>query len=275
MPRIVAGGEVLPALRDAARDANCDSIIAAGGDGTVSAAAALAVHHEKMLGILPAGTMNLAARALGMPLDLDQAVTSLANSVAARCDIATVNGRPFLHHVSFGLHPRIVRQRAQYRFGSRFGKMLAGVRATLAIIGQSRALKVRIGRGSVLSAGRFSLLAISNNPFAEGHLPYPDRLDRGLLGVYSAEVLAPVAAMRLAADLVVGSWSANPDLKVASVTEIEFEIVSRRGAVSAVVDGELVRLAPKISIRSRPGALRVLIPEHASGIAAGVVARSA
>ncbi|GAB3621350.1 diacylglycerol kinase family protein [Glutamicibacter endophyticus] len=52
-----------------ALDAGCDTIVAAGGDGTIRAAAEVIEHSEATLGILPLGTGNLLARNVDIPLD--------------------------------------------------------------------------------------------------------------------------------------------------------------------------------------------------------------
>ncbi|MEH0070952.1 diacylglycerol kinase family protein [Pannonibacter sp. Pt2-lr] len=49
-------------LQRIAGDPATEVILAGGGDGTISAAAAMAYHSGKVLGVLPAGTMNLFAR---------------------------------------------------------------------------------------------------------------------------------------------------------------------------------------------------------------------
>src|SRR4051794_19856397 len=67
--RVVEGGALVAELKRAARDA--DILLAGGGDGTVSAAAAIAYEKGIPLAVLPAGTMNLFARSLSMPLNLE------------------------------------------------------------------------------------------------------------------------------------------------------------------------------------------------------------
>ena len=67
---IVSSDELEQAL-DKAAAGRADVVLAGGGDGTVSAAAARLMDKKKALAILPAGTMNLFARSLGLPLTLD------------------------------------------------------------------------------------------------------------------------------------------------------------------------------------------------------------
>ena len=55
-----------------------DTVIVGGGDGSLSAAVAAFVATDKVLGVLPFGTMNLLARDLGMPPDPREAVAALA-----------------------------------------------------------------------------------------------------------------------------------------------------------------------------------------------------
>src|SRR5579871_6300559 len=63
--RVVAGRDLIAELKRAARDA--ELLLAGGGDGTVSAAAAIGQANGVALAALPAGTMNLFARSLGIP----------------------------------------------------------------------------------------------------------------------------------------------------------------------------------------------------------------
>ena len=55
-----------------------DAVVVGGGDGTISAAAGVAVDGHIVLGVLPLGTFNHFARDLGMPTELPVAVATLA-----------------------------------------------------------------------------------------------------------------------------------------------------------------------------------------------------
>ena len=75
---VVDGAGVEEALTMAASAQGVDVVMAGGGDGTVSAAAGILRDSDKALAIIPAGTMNLFARGLGVPLGLDEAVAAFA-----------------------------------------------------------------------------------------------------------------------------------------------------------------------------------------------------
>ncbi len=100
--RPVAGADIETALQEAADEPDCDVILAGGGDGTISAAAAIAWKSGKTLAVLPAGTMNLYARTLGVPLDIYAGLDALASATPRKADIGTANGRPFVHQFSIG-----------------------------------------------------------------------------------------------------------------------------------------------------------------------------
>lgn len=57
--RVVEGKDVVSALEKAAAMRSVDVVLAGGGDGTISAAAAVLMNRKTALAILPAGTMNL------------------------------------------------------------------------------------------------------------------------------------------------------------------------------------------------------------------------
>jgi diacylglycerol kinase family enzyme len=258
---VITGGEDLEnALRTAFADESHEGVLAGGGDGTISAAAALALEHDKMLGVIPAGTMNLYARALGTPLEINQAVDSLAAGMPGVSDIATANGRPFLHQYSVGMHPRVVRQRNRYTFTSRFGKMGASVLAALDAISRPLRFLVEIELDGNVIEARASSVAVSNNPYGEGHLPYPDKLDQGKLGVYLVGPLSITDQAKLLADLALGTWRANGAMEEFTATSVALRFPDLRRAGLALMDGELVVLEREVELRILKGALKVLLP---------------
>ena len=80
-------------------------VAAAGGDGTLGPAAALAAHLDVPLAVIATGTANDLARALDLPLDdLDAALRLAATgSRTRRVDLAYAGRTPFLNASSCGL----------------------------------------------------------------------------------------------------------------------------------------------------------------------------
>lgn len=91
-------------------DANYDTIIIMGGDGTVSEL----IHSLKdkqnkpNIGIIPTGTVNNIARGLGIDTNLNRAVEGLVNSVEKVIDVGRINDQLFLSSVSAGSIPENV-----------------------------------------------------------------------------------------------------------------------------------------------------------------------
>ncbi|MCS1352043.1 YegS/Rv2252/BmrU family lipid kinase [Mechercharimyces sp. CAU 1602] len=81
-----------------------DVVIAAGGDGTIHEVInGLSVLDQRpQLGIIPGGTSNDFARALGLPRDLLQATEVLGKGSGKKVDIGKVNGRYFLNVAAAG-----------------------------------------------------------------------------------------------------------------------------------------------------------------------------
>ncbi len=99
-------GRIARQLEQAALD-RPDMIVAAGGDGTISAAAATAREIGVPLGIVPLGTMNLLARDYDIPLDVDAALDVIARGHARPVAAASLDGHLFLHSAFIGMPVRI------------------------------------------------------------------------------------------------------------------------------------------------------------------------
>jgi diacylglycerol kinase family enzyme len=111
--RPIARGHTPGAAARAAMAEGFGTIVAAGGDGTVSgvADAILQAEAEARLGVLPLGTFNFFARGLGLPLEPGDAAAALARGHTRPMRFGTVNGRVFLNNMSLGLYPSILENR--------------------------------------------------------------------------------------------------------------------------------------------------------------------
>jgi diacylglycerol kinase family enzyme len=255
---IVEGKEVERELNRAAEDSTVDVIIAGGGDGTISSAASVAFKSGKPLGILPAGTMNLFARAIGMPLDLPGALRAIAGGEIDKIDIATANGRPFVHQFGVGIHARLVRIRNGMVYRSRFGKMMASLRAIGAAAMNPPRFEVElhgpIGRLPKTASG----IVVSNNPLDSSPLPVAATLDSGLLGVYVAESVTTNELLNLVLDVVTGRWRDNARISEYEVPDLTLRFPKRKRGTHAVVDGELIELEKEVRFEMHPEALSVV-----------------
>ncbi len=84
-------------------------VAAAGGDGTLMSAARGLVGTDAALGILPAGTMNVFARELGIgSRRFGIALEAIQGEKRQEVDIFSVNGRPFLQVAGFGPDARVI-----------------------------------------------------------------------------------------------------------------------------------------------------------------------
>lgn len=256
---VVAGSAVDSALRQAAGDDRIDVILAAGGDGTISAAAANAFRSGKPFGVLPAGTMNLFARALQLPLDLHDALEAIAGGQVQAIDIATANGHPFVHQFGVGFHARLVRLRDGMTYRTRIGKMLATLRAIFAAAANPPRFEAEMQTPGGTEKRRVSGIAVSNNPLGEGHI-HADRLDRGVLGIYSAAPVSTLGLLKLAAELLIGTWRDSPMVSEQEVTEVTLHFPRHKRGAQAVLDGELVDLAQTVTLKVHPGGLKVMLP---------------
>jgi len=271
--RIVAGKELAFALEEARQDDHTDVVMAGGGDGTVSAAAASVMDSGKVLAVLPAGTMNLFARSLGIPFSLDEAVAAFASGRIRNVDIATANGKPFVHQFSVGMHPRIVEMRSRMEFSSRLGKIGASLRAALDTIRNPVRLKVTLEMPHTEIVARTTGISISNNLYGEGHLPYADRPDGGMLGVYITSARHRRHLLRLCLTAALGRWRTSDQVEIHETGAVVLKIEHRRRQ-RCVIDGELQPLEPETEIRILPHALKVLVPaENEEDMALEVKAR--
>ena len=93
-------------VRAAVRD-GAPMVIVGGGDGSLSSTVDDVVDKDCVFALLPLGTANSFARTLGIPLDLDGAVNTIATGKRRRIDLGVINGDYFANCAAMGLSPMI------------------------------------------------------------------------------------------------------------------------------------------------------------------------
>jgi len=255
---VKAGKETCDAIARVCGERDFDALVVGGGDGTISFAAAAAARGNLPLGILPLGTMNLFARSLGIPLEMKAAAEEAATGKPVQVDICEVNGRLFVHHVTLGLHARMILLRKRLTYRSRLGKIGASIRAWWVAIREPPRLEARIRADSSEFALRTAAILVTNNPLGEGHLPYADDPRHGMLGLYVARSLKPRDLLLIALRLVIGRISSTPLLDSWVAQEVDVSLPTPRADAS--VDGEIVALEIPLRCRLHQGGLKVLRP---------------
>jgi diacylglycerol kinase family enzyme len=241
-------------------DSDAEIVVVGGGDGTLHSAVKLALPTGKTLGVIPLGSLNLLARDLHMPLELEAAAEALAAGRVRVIDIAEVNGEPYTNSSILGFYPQVVQERERQRKQHRLLKWPGAALALAKTLYKLPLLDVRLDWGEGPKRMRTPILVVSNNVYDDGFGLVLTRqsLDAGKLGVYVARERNALAMLRLMGRLVAGSWKQDEALDTYAVTSLT--VHSRRHRLKMVNDGEIRKLHAPLHYRIRPGALKVLAP---------------
>jgi YegS/Rv2252/BmrU family lipid kinase len=253
------GAEVSELASTAAQE-KWSTIVAGGGDGTINTVASAIVDTDKVLGILPLGTLNHFARDLKVPSDLEGAVRAIVSGRVVTVDVGDVNGRTFLNNSSLGLYPIIVRERKKkQRLGS--GKWPAFLWAGLAAMRRYPFLDIRLSAEGKQFHRRTPFVIVGNNQYAMEafNVGLRDYLDRGQLSVYMTHRTGRWGLVRLAVRALFGWLREDKDFLAMSTDEVLIE--TRHKRVRVAFDGEVDVMEGPLHYRIRPGALRVIVPE--------------
>ena len=229
-----------------------DGLVAVGGDGLVNLAVQVVAGTEVPLGVVPAGTGNDFARALGIALDEPLRATDRVTAGLIRAvDLGRANGRWFAGVLGSGFDS-MVNERA-----NRMTWPSGRSRYNLAIVAELRTFKPVAyeleldGEPWVTEA---MLVAVGNGPsYGGGMRVCPDaKLDDGLLDV---TVLGPISKpefLRVFPTVYKGTHVRHRAVTVRRARAV----VLRASGVTAYADGERVSVLP-VHCEAVPSALRV------------------
>ena len=237
-------------------------VIAAGGDGTVSAAASAIAGSAAVLAIIPLGTSNDVARSLGIPLDPVDAARLIADAQVRAVDAGSVqladgDTRVFVNAATVGVNVDFARSASDSWLRDRFRGLTYPVAAARALRGY-RPFECVVeydGRSESMWAVHVS---VSNAPVFGGILgmrvPGASITD-GLLDVIAVERLSVARLILAVADTLVGRHRPVHRVHAVRVRKVRVHAAGRQ---EVALDGEVAGELPA-SFEIRPEALRVVI----------------
>lgn len=253
-------GEDVAAICRAACERGASLVVAAGGDGTLIGVANGLVNSPVPLGILPLGTGNDLARALLIPLNLDEAMQLLVSDHAVmEIDALQVGERYFLSNVSVGISPQMMHdtQSVHKKIFGRLAYILAMIkrssifhlqRYTLTLDGRARSV-----RAAEVMISNTTLLA--KPPFLFGA---PDTLADGQLEVYIVRAQTLGDYVRLIWDLFRRPGRSAAKLSHLAATHSVRIEANRSHLVQA--DGEVIGHTP-VEVQLVRKAIHVIMPK--------------
>ena len=247
------------ALKQAKRGA-IDAIIVGGGDGSIRTVASVLAETSVPLGVVPLGTLNHFAKDLGIPLQVAEAAVAIAAGHMRVVDLAEVNGEIFINNSSIGIYPYMVIDRERRRAQHKLAKWMAMVPAFFRMLRHFPRRRLRITAEGWSRPYRTPCLFVGNNEYGMDLFTFArrQRLDRGELWFYVVKPRSPLEFFWMVCRLCFGRIEQAEDIDAFHLGEAEIDAKTSRLPVA--LDGEVEIMHPPLHYRSRPRALRVIVP---------------
>ncbi len=253
------GHEYLPQIVQDALDKGTDLIVAAGGDGTVSSVATGLVHTTEPMGILPAGTGNGLARALGIPTELEAALDVVLKEHATQTiDAMRIGEDYFVLNVGIGLSS-LATKGTSHREKRRLGFIAYIWTGLLQLLGfQPRRFTVTLDqRQEHFKASEIFIVNGSLPDVSVYHWGPRIELDQSQLGMFVIRARTVLDYVRAGWSLLRGRRADRPYVRYLSAQrEIR---VDADEPLPVQADGEIIGQTP-VYVQYAPAALQVIVP---------------
>ena len=236
-------------------------VLVVGGDGTVNEVVAGLAGSPSALGVIPAGTANVLARELGLPLEPTLALRAVLRGEVRPMDLFRVNGRLGVSLAGAGPDAAVTRWMARSRRGHiGYLSYLEGIRREFSRHRFSPLELVVDGE----PAGTFYQVIVANTCLYGGlfRLAPENRLDDGLLEVFGFAGHQRYRLYKHFAALALGCHRRLGDVYYRRGARIE---VRAGPEVPYQVDGDFAGTGP-LRVEVSPLALRVVVPRRLSSL---------
>jgi diacylglycerol kinase family enzyme len=262
-------GHAIDVARNAAAD-GVELVVALGGDGTVNEVVNGIVGTETELAVVPGGSTNVFARALGLSGNPVEATSEILDAVRTgrrrRVNLGQAQGRYFTFCAGVGIDAEVVRVVERHRRNGRTPTPALYVRSAVAhfYVGTERRLpSITIERpGEEPEPGLFNVIIANGAPwtyFGEHPVdPCPLAKFDGGLDVLAMRKLKTVSTLRVVRQM----FDSKPRVRSRAAFQIhdagEFTVSSDR-PLAYQLDGDYLGEVERVTFRSVPDALSVVV----------------
>jgi len=220
-----------------------DRIVVAGGDGSIGLTALVAADMGVPLAVVPVGTANDFARALELPMDLEEACALARDPHATtrHAELALAGDRPFVNAAATGLSVVAAKEARPHK--SRLGPLAYAVGA-LKAAATAKPVRCRVHcDGALTYEGRaWQVVVGATGAFGGGSQMGGTSPDDGLLDVAIVPAGSRLGLARRAYGMRAGRLTAQSDVTHDQASKIDVDVAGRGATFN--VDGEVCRCDP-------------------------------
>jgi YegS/Rv2252/BmrU family lipid kinase len=247
-----------PAAARRAVDDGADLLLLWGGDGTVQRCIDALSGSHVTIAVIPAGTANLLASNLGLPINLQGAVEVALDGARRQLDVGVLNGERFSVMAGTGFDATLMQDTNRGR-KDRFGRLAyvwSGARAV-----RSKPVKMRVevdgrpwfkGRAGCLLLGNFGTITGQLSVFAQAEP------DDGLLEIGVVTASNPIQWARVLTALATGRADKSRFVRKARGAHVDVKL-ARRTAYE--LDGGARKPTRRLRATVEANAITVCVPE--------------
>ncbi len=267
---IVDSKDIYDTIDDVNNADDTDPLLVGGGDGTIKCAASILLNKEnnkRPMCVLPLGTMNLMAHDMGIPINIDDALTAYkSGSKIHKMDVGYVNDKMFLCCVATGSIAKAAELREEKRSENTPALFAQLGLFLLENLDKKHWHRVKMHIGRKRYKFRSSALVISNNIYIPAkevkditNLIRP-KLDEGVLGIMSAKPYNMWDKLRFLSKIRLGNWRKDPVIRTWQGHTALIDIYNKSTSNMITLDGEIIDMPPPYHFSLDPKALTLASP---------------
>lgn len=241
-------------IKDHIKKAAPLTIIAVGGDGTVTMLANIIAGSDVVLGILPAGSANGTAKELGIPENTMEALSIILNNKIKNCDLIKINEISYCLHLSdVGLNAQLIKHFDEGKLRGKLGYALV----ILKTLWHREKMQIAVKVNNIeVRRDAFMVVLANATKYGTGAVINPEgSLNDGLFEVIIVKKLSlgPILKMLIKPGIF------NPKkIEIIPSTSVSINMKRR---MHFQIDGEYQGKIKHVTARICPGFLKIIVPD--------------